>query len=416
MLLNRRSFLAGATIMAGLPIAARAEQTVLRVGQAISIFRPMFDEIVKAFQAENPDIAVRLEVAPGEQPEMIQELLRKSVVNDLPDISFQGYNYLRVAAEREIAVPLQSFIVKDADWKEGAFSASVADSCRVAGSVYGLGVGFSFPMLFYNATLVEELRGDRPFPTHWAEIVMLAKDIRARHPGVVGGFVRSNAATFQALIESHGGRLMSEDDRVLTFDGPAGVAVFDLLHDFGEAGQAKMAMTTPQSRQAFVSGMIGIFTDSSSLLSKHNQEIAGKFKLGVTALPVPDAKGHVPAAGIAAVMTTRDDHQQAAAWRFLKFLAGPKGQLIVAQNTSYLPTNTAVVERDPALKAYLTSQPNLAPALQSISRASPWYAFPGQNSAKIDKTIEDAMQQVSSLAISPANALGQLRQQVQNLL
>jgi multiple sugar transport system substrate-binding protein len=416
MPLNRRNFLAGVALLTGLPASASAEQTTLRVGQAISIFRPLFDELVSAFEAENPDIAVKLEMAPGEQPEMIQELLRKAVVDDLPDVSFQGYNYLRVAAERKIAAPLQPFIDNDPDWKGGAYSASVADSCRIAGTIYGLGVGFSFPMLFYNATLVEEVHGDRPFPTDWAEIVALAKEIRGRHPDVIGGFIRSNAATFQALIESHGGRLMSEDDRTLTFDGPAGASVFKLLRDFGDAGQAGMTMTTPQSRQAFVSGAIGVFTDSSSLLSKHTQEIADKFKLGVTALPIPDAKGRVPAAGIAAIMTAGDPRRQEAAWRFLKFLAGPKGQLIVAQKTSYLPTNTVAVERDPALKAFLLSQPNLGPAIDSIGRASPWYAFPGQNSAKIDKTIEDAMQQASSLAVPPEQALPQLRRQVEILL
>ncbi|MBS7706297.1 extracellular solute-binding protein [Chelatococcus asaccharovorans] len=416
MRLIRRSFLAGTILLSGLPFNAHAEQTTLRVGQAISIFRPMFEEAVKLFQVDNPDIQVKLEVAPGEQPEMIQELLRKAVVNDLPDVTFQGYNYLRVVADRGLAVPLDPFIAADTDWKGGAFSPSVADSARVKGTAYGLGVGFSFPMLYYNATLVEEVLGNKPFPTDWDDIVSLARAIKAKHPNIIGGFVRSNAATFQALIESHGGKLMSADDKTISFNGPAGKSVFGLLRDFGQAGQSSMTMTTPQSRQAFVSGAIGIFTDSSSLLSKHTQEIAGKFRLGVTALPVPAPAGRVPAAGIAAVMTAKDPKQQEAAWRFLKFLTGPKGQLLVARNTSYLPTNSVAVEKDPALKAFLGSQPNLAPALESIGKASPWYAFPGQNSAKIDKTIEDIMQSTSSLKLTPEQALLELTQQVERLL
>lgn len=413
-----KSLAIGALALTGLATHATAQTTTIEVTATPAIFKPMFEEFVTAFEKENPDIKVKLDIPPGEQRAMVQDILRRALIDDMPDVTFQGYNYLRALVDRKIPVSLEKFISNDPEWTEKSFSPSIANSGTVNGNVYGLGVGMSFVVLYYNVDLVRKAQGgDATFPDNWDGIIELAGKINKTVPGVIGGFHRFHPWIFQAQVESRGGKMMSPDEKKITFTGSEGLESLKIIRRFAEAGgQNKAAMTREQARQAFVSGTVGIFTDSSSGLVKHEAQIANKFELGVARFPILSRDGHLPAGGVASVLLTRDPERQAAAWKFMKFVASSKGQVIVAEKTAYVPANSVALNNSSALAEIFRQRPKMKAALDTVPFATSWYAFPGKNAAKIDDTIKETVRDVTTLRITPEEALKSLNSAIEKLL
>ena len=235
------------------------------------------------------------------------------------------------------------------------------------------------------------------------------------NPDIIGGFHRFHPWIFQAQIQSRGGRLIDETETELLFPGDEGQATFDLYRAFGEAGQGELPMTREQGRQAFASGTIGIFTDSSSILRRYEEQVGDSFEIGIAPFPRVDG-GTIPAAGVAAVMLAQDDERQQAAWRFMRFVASPEGQVIVAEETAYVPANAVAFAEGTPLADYYAERPLMSAALATVPHASAWYAYPGENSVRIEEVIRDAIQSVATLQIAPQDALTQLAEDVNAIL
>lgn len=58
----------------------------------------------------------------------------------------------------------------------------------------------------------------------------------------------------------------------------------------------------------------------------------------------------------------------------------------------------------------------MSAALKTLPHASLWYTFPGENALKIDKVIEDAMDNVVVLKEAPETAMKALADKVDALL
>lgn len=408
--------LAGPALALLIATPAVAQTTTITVTATPSIFASMFERLAAEFEAANDDIEIDLVIPPGEQREMIQDVLRRALVDDLPDVTFQGYNFLRVLADRNLPVPLGDFIANDPEWTQDRFAPSVAAAATLGETVQGLGVGISFPVLYYNVDLVRQAQdGDKTFPETWEGVVDLASQIGASDPDVIGGFHRFHSWMFQAQVESRGGRLMDASESELMFAGDEGQAAFDLYHAFAEAGQGEFAMTREQGRQAFASGTIGIFTDSSSILRRYEEQVGDAFEIGIAPFPRVDG-GTIPAAGVASVMLAQDEERQAAAWRFMRFVASPEGQVIVAEETAYVPANAAAFAKGTPLARYYAERPLMAAALATVPHASVWYSFPGENSVEIGDVIYDAVEAVATLQIEPQDGLARLAGDVGALL
>jgi len=405
-----------AVIAAAAADTATAQDMTLRVTATPSTFADMFRTLVDRFEAANPDIAVELDASQRDQNDLVQQLFRQAITGDLPDVSFQGYNYLRNLVDRDLVVPLDNRVAGDPEWTEDTYSSSVTETGTIGETVYGLGVGISFPIIYYNKALVAEALGDEPFPQTWDGIFELTGLVQERNADVLGIFSRSNAFVFQGYLGSFGGTMMNADETEITFTDEAGRQTFDLLHRFGEAGQSRVDMTRSQARQAFIAGSLAAIVDSSSTLSSYEEQTGDTFDVGTAPLPLGTEDARLPAAGIAVVMLADEAERQEAAWRFMRFVTGPEGQGVVGRMTGYIPANRVAVEREDILGDYYAARPNVNAALSSLPFAQNWYAFPGENSVRITSMIQDRLGEVLTLRQEPQAALEQLASDIRPLL
>lgn len=396
-------------------VSRAGRTTRLHVSATPATHVHMFRALAAAFERRNPNTQILLDVTQSDQPALLQETLRAALVGRLPDISFQGYEFLRLLRRRGIAVPLDEYLGEDSELRERPISPLSQALGRAEDKLAGLGFTMSFPILVYNERLVAEA-GEAVLSkvSTWEEVLRIAARIQSRTPGVLGAYTRYNPFVFQGLLKSQSGRLMTADESRLMFDDEIGLSAFHLLRGFGLAGQARVDMTRSQVRQAFANGRIGILVDSSSSLMGYEQSTGSHLRVGTARVPLSGSAPRIPASGTAAVLMTRDKERAHAAWRFIKFAVSAEGQAIVSEMTSYVPAN--LQPANAALCERCESSAAPAAALQSVPYATALYAFPGDNALEIDRLLEDCLSDVVTLRKAPEHAVRRLKANIQPLL
>lgn len=378
----------------------------------------MFQQLVRAFQAQHPGITIELNASARDQTDQLQNTLRRALIDDLPDVSFEAMTSLSTLRSRRIAVPLEGFIRNDREWTRSSHADSITGIGSVGPDVMGLGAAVSLPIIYYNADRVGPLLGTKPFPQEWPDIVALVERLaKQARRGELGGYCQHphGGWIYMAMIESAGGQLSDARGNPIFFDTPQSRRALEIYRAFGRAGQAQAIMGHDQVRQAFVAGTIGVLVDSSSGLATFERQIGGRFKLGTARIPVV-AGGRIPVSGIASVMMAKDPARQRAAWQFMRFVSGPAGQIIIAKSSGYFPANTAVIRRADWLGSYYDERSVTRAVTESMPFAGSLYEFPGNNSAKIYSVISAHVESVITLSRTPDEALTSMKRAVEALL
>ncbi|WFU31294.1 ABC transporter substrate-binding protein [Bradyrhizobium brasilense] len=419
MPLSRRTFLSTATAAAATPIlgAAALPQTTIRLSYASAPARGLYQSLAQRFMETRPDIRVVLDSPAVDYDGLVQQTLRQNITKQLPDISHQGLNQIRPLADRGIVVPLDRFIAGDPAWKTIGVPQAMTSFASYGGKTCALPFAISVPVLFYNMDLVKKAGGDPDrLPDDWDGVIALGRKIGALGEGTGGLYVEytNNGWSFQTLVAAFGGRMMSEDETRITFDGPAGLQALQLLQRLGKEGQP--ALNTEQARQAFRAGKLGILFTASSLLTGFQQSAAGNFRLKVGSLPVSSTADRLPAGGNGIVMLTDDADRQKACWEYIKFAVGPAGQKVMVEATGYVPVNLAAISDPAGLGRFFDAHPEHRIASQRLAMMTGWFSFPGENNSRIIKAIEDHCYLVVSQKQDPAAALSSLGKDVDALL
>lgn len=407
-----------AVLLASIAVAtARAEPVKLTVAYAFpGIMRPPLEEIAKRFMAQNNDIVIEFAAPATDYEDLTQRTLRAALTGDAPDVILHGYHRVRIAATRGGAVPLDNLAGKDLEAQ--GYPRPARALCEVDGRLYGLPFATSTQIVYYNADLVRRAGADPDrLPPTWPEIIALAKKIRALDAGVSSIFFDYKGAGnwgFLALVQSHGGRMMSDDERDIQLNGPAGMIALKLLSAFGDAGQVDMSRA--QAQQAFSAGSIGIFVYTSSALTAIEKQVGGRFDIRTSTFPISAAGGTIPAGGACAMVFANADARKKAAWEFIKFAGGPVGQTLSVTMSGYMPNNTIAVERADLLGDFYKQKPNHMTSVRQLPVMSSFWTWPGENSIKIQDVIENHLVAVATRKTSPETAMEAMVRDVKALL
>jgi len=389
MAISRRMLLGSACVSCWIDRAA-AQSIMTRLSLTPSQFDDMFHTLVAEFEAANPRHTIRIEGSYRDQSDQFPATLRQALVGDLPDLTFQGYAYIPLLKARGLTVLLEPLLAQDKAAVEMGLAGPVLSTCRVDGQVHGLGVGMSFPVAFINAELARRAGADPDrLPNDWDGLIALARAMAKLGDGTQGGFFQYGSGgnwTWIALIESLGGRMVTEDGKP-GFAGPEGLRALEIIQAFGALGQASYDVSQDQARAVFGSGILGMIIDSSSSLAMFEASAAGRFRVVAAPLPLA-ADGRIPAAGTGTVLHARDPARQQAAWAFMRFASGLAGQTIVGRMTGYTPANPLALAPDGPLASHYAQHPASRAGNLSAAHAAPWFAFPGDNTVKVADVIK----------------------------
>ncbi len=418
MTLFKKAIAAAAVTLATI-VPAHAETTLNVHYPMPGFFKDVMDTISKKFMEENPDIKITFANPSATYEEGIQTIMRQAGTAEMPDVTFIGLNRLRMVNERDIPVDLAPFIAKDGNMAEQGFSDNILKLAQVKGKQVGLAFATSNPIMYYNADLVRKVGGnpDTP-PTTWDEVIALSSKIKALGDGNEGIDFRwqGDDWMFSALLFGAGGKMLNDDESAVAFNGPEGQKAIELLDRMVKEGGLPV-FTKQAGEQAFVAGKVGFAFQTTGALRNTIKNVGDKFDLRTAQIPLIDpVNGKLPTGGNAAVMLTRDAAKQDAAWKFIKFAAGPFGASVVVPGTGYVPNNELAAKSPEYLGNFYKENPLFVAGLSQMPRMIPWYAFPGSNGVKVTQTIVENLSRVVEQTASPKEALDDAAAEVESLL
>ncbi|MGO3934692.1 ABC transporter substrate-binding protein [Rhodopseudomonas pseudopalustris] len=407
------------SLAAGVAHAQTQTEVVLQYPYP-ELFTETHKQIAAEFAKMRPEIKVTLRAPYESYEEGTQKILRESVTNQLPDVTFQGLNRVRVLVDKNIPAELDGYIAAEKDFDKQGFHQAMYDIGTASGKVYALPFAISLPIVYVNLDLVKQAGGDpNNLPTSWDGLIDLAKKIKALGPetnGITYAWDITGNWLWQAPVFSRGGSMLNADETRVAFDGPEGqFAMKQIARLVTEGGMPNLDQ--PSMRATFAAGKTGIHITSTSDLNKTTQMIAGKFALKTHTFPdVVTPNGRLPAGGNVVLITAKDKAKRDAAWEVVKFWTGPKGAAIMAETTGYMPPNK--LANDVYLTDFYAKNPNNYTAVSQLALLTKWYAFPGDNGLKITDVIKDHLNSIvnGARAKEPEAVLADMTKDVQKLL
>jgi multiple sugar transport system substrate-binding protein len=225
----------------------------------------------------------------------------------------------------------------------------------------------SFLVTYYNADKLKALNlAKTPDQWTWDDFVAAAK---AGTSGTNKGWVIDiDPSTFDGMIYTRGGKLISDDQKQWQLNQQPGVDSLSLHSQAAREGWGYQ-WTAPGSLIGdFGTGRVLLKLGTSSDLANQTKQIAGDGKFNWNIAMIPHNSGVSPVTvlygGSVAVFKSNPD-QQLAAWQFIKYLTSPTVTAQWAVGTGYTPIRQSAVQSD-AVQQAVKASPQLGVLLNQI--------------------------------------------------
>ncbi len=396
-------------------VSSAASAITIEVGYPYSaLFDVTIKEnIVPMFEKAHPGIKVKLRATYDNYEDAANTILRESVANKLPDVTFQGLNRQSMFVEKGIAKSLEPFIAKEANFAKDGYHKAMLDLGTFNGEVYGLPFSVSLPVGNYNMDAMNKA-GIKKLPTTWDEVVDACDKLRAvgyDNPLFWGWNITGNWF-FQALMWSQGEPILKNGK--VNFDGPAGLNALKTMKKIFR-GCRMQNLQAGDAAKPFNAAKVAMFFWSTSAVGAI-ERAKGDFVYKTSEYPgMGRSPMGLPAGGNSVMMVSTGDSKRVdAAWKFVKFCTSGKGAAVVAKTTGYMPPNKAANEM---LGDFYRENPNKHTAVRQAGLLREWIAYPGDNSLAITQVIYDALESIVTGDQNDMEALQQeLSEEVASML
>jgi multiple sugar transport system substrate-binding protein len=369
---------------------------------------PAVRELVAAFNKAHPDIVVSEHFQPNTYTGLLENLQARMAAKNPPDVAQIGYLYIDYVVKNLPYSPVGDSL--DARFLRD-FPGNLLDLARRDGKLVGMPYALSNIVTFYNADMLKAagLDPNAP-PTTWDGWRDAARKIKEKtgKPGIYVQVLDDNWST-QAMIESHGGRLLgcSAGHSAPAFDSPAAAGGIQYWSDMVHDGDALNVLWN-QGQQAFVAGQVATFI--TTIAKRDTLQTSVKFDLRATTFPTfGKTRPRLPAGGNALMVFSQAPEKRAAAIEFIKYLESPEALAIWTKGTGYIPTNPRARE---ALADFLQKNAMERVAMDQTPLVVPWTSFPGKDGLAAEQELFGALQRSLSGETPAATALGAAAQRV----
>jgi multiple sugar transport system substrate-binding protein len=212
------------------------------------------DQIIAAFEAENPDINIEVTSAPF--ADYFTMLQADFVAGDVPDVFELNYENFVAYASNDVMLDLTSYVGEDTPFYPGALAAF-----QYEGAQYALPETFSTVVLFYNKDLFDQAGIEYPTADWtWDDTREAALAIRALGEDVWGIYSPVQFWEFYKRAAQNGCQFFNEDKTESLIDAPECVAALETMVSLMDSD----AMPDPTEQagvsdsELFLSGKLGM--------------------------------------------------------------------------------------------------------------------------------------------------------------
>ena len=377
--------------MAGL---ASAETVVdFTVAEYSSKTGPYFQEVADAFQAENPDIKINIEVVPWDT--LLQRLTTDVAGGSAPDISIIGTRWLLDFASQGVAEPIDGYLTPEF---KGTFIDTFMAPGVIEGQTMGLPVAASARAMMVNMDLYEKA-GASP-PKTWDELYEASKKIAALPEtfafGLQGKEIETDAYFYYSLW-THGGDILKADG-TSGLDSPEALEAANLYKKMIDEGLTQPSPTNYTREDIFnlfKQGKVGTIFTFPMLIPQIKAE-APDLKYQI--LPFPEGKAKATYGVTDTLMIFADSDAKEAAWKFIEFAYKDEWREKFDMGEGFLP-----VTKNVAALPYFTEDPDVAGFAAGLPYAK--FAPTIANWEEIADVTVRTMQQIYLGEVTPEDGL-----------
>ncbi len=316
----------------------------------------LLGEMVRDFEAENPDIAIEI-VAKSGYAGIDGAIQAQLPDGELPDLAAAFPSMIAQYAAAGVVVPLDAYV---ADPELGLTEEDLADifpGALEAGRLPTFGrqiLAFPFSQnavgLWVNETLLQQAGWQR-VPATWAEFEQACFDVAATSGARCYPFVES-VSTLNAWLYSRGGSQLDPPGRRAIFNDLPGIESLALLRRLIDAGLAWRPEEPFGDYVAFANGQATFTFSSTGNTMFYLDAYDGALRRGVppfqwrqTMIPQSDPENPATALyGASIFILQSDPRRQVAAWRFIRWFTDPPQSARWAADLTSMPVRLSALE------------------------------------------------------------------------
>lgn len=369
---------------------------------------PYWQEVIAAFEAENPNIKVNLFIFKWEEGQQrIQEMIDQGNPPTLARVATRWIPQYEAAGLLE---PVDEYI--SSDFRSQFFPLLIDEGSQYEGRTFGLPITVSSRAFYYNKELFEEAGISEP-PTNWDELKEDAKAIHALGPDTYGFGIQGKdietSTYFYYFLWGNGGDILTTDGTRPAFNGAEGLEAVTFLTDMINEGLTQPNPTTSSRADLetmFVEGNLGMVITGPWLARRLDNDYPD-LEYGLATIPYQTTPTTLAAQDT--LILFKQAQNKDAAWKFIEFLYADEYRLDYALTEGVLPEKVAVAE-DTQIK----ENPSFAFFMEKL----PTGRFEPLNvkSADIATVMTEYLQAAYLGEMTPQEALAEAAIQVQRLL
>jgi len=288
-------------------------------------------ERIRVFEAQNPDLRVRL--VTGDY----SKLLTMVAGGLAPDVAYIDYVYIPYFAKRGVAVRLDDRVAGEPGDFLDRFFPCTLEGVRYKGGLYGLPDAWSPVLLYYNRSLFDAYNHDHPdealtYPGAawtWDDFRRAARRLTADLNGDgrtdrYGALVPGSHHRWPIFVWQNGGEVTSPDHRCCLMDSPEAIGGIQFLYDLMFVDKSMPSAHT-QIEGVAEQDMNRWFAEqriAMLLTTRYYQKVlaeVGGFEWDVAPLPQRRNRATIYIGGTWVLFS--QSRQRDAAWRLMRFLS-----------------------------------------------------------------------------------------------
>lgn len=370
------------------------------------------DELIKKFEAKNPDIKVEHKNFPYEN---FQQKVTSAVpAGTGPDVVTLFYGWLPKYIAGEYIQPLpDKYFPADKITSEFA---SVVDASKLDGKYWSLPTGVRSLALIWNKDLFKAagLDPEKP-PKTLDEFVDMAKKLTIRDANgklTQEGFAYNTSGQGhswlrEVLLPQAGVEIMSKDGKTVQWNSkPEAYEMFKWFTDLTKVHKVGEIGFYDDDNKAFTSGKAAMTIDGSFRLG--NYKTLPNLNIGVAELPLPKAdskKVNFASYWTHAITKQAKNEKLDAAAKFLQYLTSEEAMDYWLKEVGELPARKSFANREDLVK-----DPKVGPFIKGMAYASTTFM---PDEAGIRDAMMNAVDNVLLKNMDPKAALDQATKQAQ---
>lgn len=314
---------------------------------------PVYVSIMERFEELHPDIKIDAIRGVGGTWPYIQKLLTKIAAGDTPDVMKMQSNFFDQFAMRDVFLPLDDLVERDAVDLDRSFPISV-ELGRYKGQLQCMPTQMVSNAIFYNKDLFDEAGVEYP-SAGWTWDDLLEKALAlTRGEGsdkVYGFFCEFWGGGFWLphFVWSNGGEYWSEDGTQCLADSEEFIQAADFYFSLRNKHGVTPSAAAVGSDPSLGSGQGTFAAGRAAMLYAGSWATTSLVKLkafdwDIVAHPVSPGGKVMAAVQQAGLCISRTSKAVGAAWEFVKFVAGAEGNALLATGGFWIPARMDVAK------------------------------------------------------------------------